>query len=135
LEKKRADVDFDTILQPGLELPFSGEISHHSMAGLDVLNEVACFHKPSRTLMVCDLLMNLQLPLNGLSRLYFKLFAAVGKPAVSKTLKMMIKDRAQFKQSLDELLALDIERIVMGHGKVIEGDGARIMRDSFAWLR
>ena len=135
LDSKRRDIKFNRLLDENAAEPIAEEISHYCIAGAPTFNEVVCYHRPSKTLMVCDLLMNLQPPLNLLTRIYIKMFGKMGEPAVPKVVRLSVKDRQQFKESIEPILALDVERIVMGHGQPITSDGKRILRDSLSWLR
>jgi hypothetical protein len=53
---------------------------------------------------------------------------AVGRqhhPGMSRPFRMAIKDRAAFQQSVKTLASWDFNRIIVGHGEVIEADGHR----------
>ena len=48
---------------------------------------------------------------------------------------MKIKDERAMRRSIDEVLAWDFNRIVLGHGRVVEKDGQQILKDAYDFLR
>jgi hypothetical protein len=90
------------------------------------MQEHVVFHPLSRTLIVADLLFNFGPDTPGWTR--FLLLGAVGvrhHPGMSRRFRMAIKDKAAFQRSVETLLTWDFDRIVVGHGEIIETDGKR----------
>ena len=54
---------------------------------------------------------------------------------VSRLYKMKIKDERAMRRSVDEVLAWDFNRIVLGHGRVVEKGGQQILKDAYDFLR
>lgn len=99
----------------------------HSMAltfvqGLPWANETVFFHGASKTLIATDLFFHIQKPKNWRSWLMFKLLGVLGRPKQSPLLRMQIKDKAAAAHSVRPLLALDVERLVVAHGPVVDTD-------------
>jgi hypothetical protein len=95
------------------------------------MDEHVLFHPVSRTLIVADLLFNFGLHTPAWTS--FLLLAAVGAkhhPGMSRRFRMSIKDKAAFQRSVEALLAWDFDRIIVGHGELIETDGKRLLRDA-----
>ena len=46
----------------------------------------------------------------------------------------LLKDKSEFKKSIDYILEWDFERVIISHGKVIEKDGKEIFREAFRSL-
>jgi hypothetical protein len=95
------------------------------------MQEHVVFHPLSRTLIVADLLFNFGPDTPGWTR--FLLLAAVGArhhPGMSRRFRMSIKDKAAFQRSVETLLAWDFDRIIVGHGEIIETDGKRLLRSA-----
>jgi hypothetical protein len=96
------------------------------LEGMPSMEEHAVFHPHSRTLIVGDLLFNFDTNTPGWTR--FLLLAAVGAkhhPGMSRRFRMAIKDRPAFQRSMEALSSWDFDRIIVGHGEVIETDGKR----------
>jgi len=98
------------------------------------LDEFAFLHRPSRTLLVTDLVFNIRESSSWLTRTYLKLCRTYGKLAPTLLLKSMVKDRPALRASLDTVLGWDFERVVVCHGEVLERGGREALRDGFAWL-
>ncbi len=99
--------------------------------------EVALFHGPSRTLVLTDLVLNLEaqkLPaaLRPLARL-LGVVAPDGMPATY--LRAVIKlRRASAVRAAQRLVDLRPERVVFAHGTWFERDGTAALRHSLRWL-
>ena len=106
----------------------------HIVRGMPRLNEVAFLHRPSRTLIVTDLVFNLGPEMPFLSRVLLKLNDCDCKFAVSRLLKTTIKDRAAVRKSIDHILSWDFDRIVVSHGRNVESGGREMLREAFQFL-
>jgi hypothetical protein len=95
-----------------------------ALEGIPSMQEHVVFHRASRTLIVADLLFNFGSEASAWT--HFLVRCAVGRqhhPGMSRPFRMAIKDQAAFKQSVKTLTAWDFDRIIVGHGEVIETDG------------
>lgn len=113
-------------VQPLLPAPaaWGGELQVARLEGVPSMEEHAVFHAPSRTLIVADLLFNFGAEASLWA--HALLLLAVGArhaPGVSRSFKFTLKDRAAFERSLAAVMAWDFDRIVVGHGSVIERNG------------
>ncbi len=128
----RLDNDLGDVPPPGWE----GIALVTVPGGLGFL-EVALFHQPSRTLVLTDLVLNLEphkLPaaLRPLARL-LGTTAPDGMPATY--LRAVIKlRRASAARAAQRLLDLRPERVVFAHGSWFEQDGTAALRHSLRWL-
>lgn len=106
---------------PGAELP-RGVLAVH-IDGMPGIHECVLLHEPSGTLVVADLLFNIQRSDSALARLNFRVFGTWKRTAASRLFRAYIKDRAAFQQSMRQVLALPFDRVLVGHGDVVERDG------------
>ena len=86
-------------------------------------------HVPSRALILTELLFNFG-PGEGLWT-KFLLNIAVGarhNPGMSRPFKMGVKDKAAFENSLATILGWDFDRVIFGHGDVLETGGKEKVR-------
>lgn len=110
---------------------WDGELEVVALEGMPGVREHAFHHHPSRTLVVADLLFNLEA--TGWTRWFLGTFAGLGpKPGMSRFFRFMIKDRNAFRASLDRLRALPFERVVVAHGRPIKVEAARVVDQAFA---
>ena len=139
LDKKKADfsfqnarvLDFETFKDLGL----GEELEMIPIAGMPKMNEVVLYHKKSRTLLVTDLMFNLQGIKGFLPRLMCKTFGTLNKPAVSRMFLSMVKNKPAFAESIKDVKNLQFNHIVMAHGQSIQGNGQEIFSGVFAkWL-
>ena len=137
LEKKRKDLSFDGQL-PGDSSVFGEELEALEIGGAASMSETVLFHRPSRTLICCDLISNFQRTSGTLTRLYFKVMGVEGRVAVSRMVRMVYRDKEAARASLEAVLAWDFERIIMAHGEVIEDSADASAKDTlrraFSWL-
>jgi len=103
---------------------WAGELEAIELMGVPSMRETVFFHRPSRTLIVADLVFNF--PYNEPLWSELMLKAAVGSkhyPGMSRAFKLAIKDQAAFQQSISQMMAWDFDRVIVGHGEVIESGG------------
>lgn len=98
------------------------------LAGMPKFQEHVFFHRPSKTLMVTDLVFNRPAGHTALARLFFRFAGTHEKLAVSKLFKGLIKDRGAFRDSLEAVLELPLERVIMAHGLVLADDARERFR-------
>jgi len=102
--------------------------------GIPVLKESAYFHLPSRSVIVADLVMNVRDVPGFFGRLLAKMNGIYRRPACSRMLRMFIRDRPALRASLDRLQELDFDRLIVGHGAVVEGTGKQALGTAYDWL-
>ena len=108
----------------GEESPgWATEIEPLLIDGMPKIQEWVFFHHGTRTLIVTDLVFNLLETKGLLTALCLKLFGTHGRFAQSRLFKSFIKDRAAYDRSVEALLQLPTERVVMAHGQVLDGNG------------
>lgn len=135
LAEKRPDLSVYPELSP-LETPaWADELIATFVEGLPIVNETVWFHSATGTLILTDLLFCFGTEHAGLTRMVARLLGVYDQLAMSRTMKLLVKDKAALARSLDALLALDIERIVLAHDQIIENDAKRKLSAAFNWLR
>jgi len=112
---------------------WNGEVLALELDGAPAAREVALLHVPSRTLILTELVFNFT---DG-QPLWteFLLRVAVGgehHPGMPRPVKAGVKDEAAFKASLRIVEGWDFDRIVVGHGDVIESGGKEKLRQALA---
>ena len=66
--------------------------------------------------------------------MYLKAAGIHGKIGWSRFLRIVYRDRAAARRSLDALLGHDFDRLVIAHGDVIARDGKAALRQTFEFL-
>ena len=99
-----------------------------------MLDETVFVHGPSRTLICADLVENFDTSPHLPTRLYLKAAGLEGRVGWSRFLRRVYRDRRATRRSLERVLALDFDRIVLAHGRVLEQGGPAALRDAYRWL-
>jgi hypothetical protein len=104
--------------------------------GMD-FREVAFFHRPTRTLLLTDLIQNLEPGKQPFgSRLFAKLTgvqAPDGKAPAYLRLVIRLRHR-QAKDAVSRILVWNPERVIFSHGRWFERDGTTALKRAFRWL-
>jgi hypothetical protein len=134
LEKKRPDLRIDRKHHRTSEPAFDGFIQELGVSGLR-LRETALFHRASNTLVVADLVHNVGRPRHAWSRLYTQVMGFYDRVALSRAIRWSgFADRAAARQSLDALLALPFDKLVVGHGAPVTHNAKQALTDAYDWL-
>ena len=135
LVKKRKDLSIDHVIGEA-QLPWSAELETITIEGTDILQETVLYHKKSKTPICCDLMQNLQQVRGTFTHIYTRFLGDIyEKPGLSRLLRFAFRDKARARDSIDRILALEIEKVVMAHGEVVHGNGREVLQDVYAWLK
>jgi hypothetical protein len=135
LAAKRPDLaHLQTIDAASAEL-CGDELGAVFVEGLPVLNETVWLHVPSRTLVVTDLLFRFGPEGPPLTRWVARALGVHGRLAMSRTMRLMVRDRDALRRSVERILALAPVRVLLAHEQVVERDAGAALAGAFAWLR
>lgn len=115
-----------------------GDLEQLLVGGMHTLREFVFFHPKSGTLILTDLAFNLTSSPHLLTRVAMKLNGAYGRFGPSRIFGLMVQDKAILQRSLEEILQWPFQRVIVGHGEVLEKDAAAVFREGFTrrgWLR
>ncbi len=127
LRERRPDLTFHDELTAATVAAIDPRLETIAIAGIPRINETVLIHPPSRTLILADLMFNLDAGGNLATRCMKLISGIGGRPAVSRLFKLCIKDRRAYRRSIDELLERDFDRVVVGHGEVIDRGGRELL--------
>lgn len=134
LERKRPDLVYEAILGDEAPPEWRGEVDQVFFAGRPYENEVAFFHRASRTLITCDLAFHFGPSAPWRTRTFMRLIRSYGRLTPTKLDPLLIRDRRAARESLERILAWDFDRVVVAHGEVQETGGKALLREGYAWL-
>jgi len=133
LSRKRRALAIHGELGDAPPAAWAGHVETHLVRGFR-LNEVVLFHRPSRTLVLVDLCFNIHHALSRTARWFFVVDGMWRRFGPSWVIRgLAVSDRAALRGSVERILRWDFERILPGHGDVIERGGPAALRA--AWLR
>lgn len=134
---RRSGVRLDHDLGDAAPRAWGGGIELVAVPGGMGFNESALFHQPSRTLVLTDLVLNLEAPkVPALLRPVARLFGIVAPDGMPPPYLRGVFNlrRQEAQQAASRLLALRPERVVFAHGRWFERDGTAALRRSLRWL-
>lgn len=134
LPSKRPDLAFGQVLEEEGPPQWSPDLEHHCLRGHLFLDEILFFHRPSRTLIVTDLLWGS----GPEAPWYLRWLTALGRGRLSHAtppeMRPLFYPRQEARQSLETVLEWDFERIVLAHGPLVESGGRDLFRRAFGFL-
>ncbi len=133
MRRKRPELRIDAELTETPDPEWCGVLTPVHIDG-SMLDETVFVHGPSRTLVTSDLVENFDTSPDLLTRLYLRAAGLHGRVGWSRLLRGVYRDRPAARRSLERLLALDFDRIVLAHGRVLEHGGPAAVREAFRWL-
>jgi len=120
------------ILTEDFTAPWSTELPHTRLLGAPRVNEVIFFHAPTKTLILVDSVFNLRTKQPLIGGLLLTLNKCRHGIATSRLFRSTIKDKSAFSASLKRVLEWDFERVLVGHGDLIEGSDVAALRAHLA---
>jgi hypothetical protein len=115
LAKKRPDLRIDRKVDA--TPAFDGIVDEIRIDGFR-LDEIVLFHRPSATLVLTDLVSNVGRPQHGWTKLYTRAMGFYDRVALSRMIRWAaFSDRNAARKSIERILALPFERVVVGHGE------------------
>jgi hypothetical protein len=134
LAKKRPDLRIDRFHPAAPEPAFEGVVDEHGVEGFR-LEETVLFHLPSRTLVVADLVHNIGRPTHAWTKTYTKAMGFYDRVALSRAIRWTaFPDKAAARRSIDALLALPFDRLVVGHGGPLTTGAKDALAAAYTWL-
>ncbi len=134
---RRSGLRLDRVLSDGAPHDWGDAIDLVTVPGALGFREVAFLHRPTRTLVLADLMMDLdpaQVPAP-----FRPLVLAFGMTAPDRMppphLRLVIRGGGEdARHAAARLLAMSPERILLAHGRTVPTDGAAALRRSLRWL-
>ncbi len=134
VERKRPDLEFVGVLGDEAPEAWHDEVGQIFVRGRPFENEVTFLHRPSRTLLLCDLAFNFGPHAPPATRVLMRLVGGYGRFGPTRLDPILIRDRPAARQSFERILAWDFDRVVIAHGEVLEAGGPAALRVGYDWL-
>ncbi|KAL7552349.1 hypothetical protein ACHAWF_015591 [Thalassiosira exigua] len=135
VEKKRDDLRYDRIIGDEPDEAYSCDIDQVIIQGNRIINEVAFYHKSSKTLILVDsieLIGDKAPGTNWVLQFWWKYVLRmwnIAKPAPEY--QMGWRDRVKARKSMERILEWDFDKVIIAHGENIEKDAKDVVRE--AW--
>ena len=134
LAKKRKDLTLAGELDDTAPAGWAGQIDQLARQGAPVMSETVFLHRKSRSLIVSDTAHNFGDEAPGGTRFAFTLLGGWRGFRTTVADRMVTKDRAAARASLERMLAWDFDRIVVCHGQVLPSGGKEALARAYDWL-
>lgn len=122
MQQDHPDMPWTDVLVEGSAL-WDGELVPISLGGMPRVNEVVLWHPTSRSLLVADLIFNIDADAqNAFGKLFLRANGIYKKAGISRMFRAYIKDRSAFAESLRALQSHSFERMIIGHGPNLGGN-------------
>ena len=118
--------------QPLLPAPaeWAGELEVLELEGMPKVREHVLFHRASGTLIVADVLFNFGRGGSAWTRFFARYVMRLREfVGMSPFFRLMIRDRAAFRRSVEEMMRWEFDRVIVAHGEIIERGGKEQLRD------
>ena len=135
LAGRRRDLVFDGLLGSTADPRWEETLAQAAFLGNRMIEEVVFAHRPSRSLIIGDLIWNMGADAPLSSRIWAHA-AARGKPGPGLPIgvRAPLTNKRAARRSIESILALDFDRIVVGHGEIIESGGREVLRAAYDFL-
>lgn len=135
LARKRPDLRIDRAHDAGVAEPaIAVRLDEIHIEGFR-LEETVLVERASGTAIVADLVHAIGRPNQTWARIYASLMGFHDRVALSRMIRWTaFSDRKAARRSLDALLALPFDRLIVGHGSALDAGARDAIAAAYAWL-
>ena len=134
LAKKRPDLRIGRVHGGGTEPAFAGIVDELCIDGFR-LYESVLIYRPARAAIVADLVHNVGRPRHPWATMYTRAMGFYDRVALSRMIRWVaVSDRAALRRSVDAVLALPFDSLVVGHGTPLAAGGKEALAAAYSWL-
>jgi hypothetical protein len=140
LSTKCPNLSFDaTLNQPG---QFEETLDYRPFQGLRTLqpngivavNETVFYHRPSKTLILTDLAFNFDPTFPFTTRLAMQVLGSYDALRPSRLEKWGSLEKAAIAASIRQVLTWEFDRVIPGHGSIVETGGKAQLQAGYEWF-
>jgi Domain of unknown function (DUF4336) len=135
LDRKREDLAFNATLGDAPDPRWSEDLDQASVLGHRFVTETVFLHRRSRTLIVGDLVFTIGASAPVLIRTLARTARRYRRLSPTPMFRFGLRDKPAARRSIDRILAWEFDRIIVGHGELVETGGRDALRSAYSWLR
>lgn len=135
LRRKRPDLRVDLALEDPLPEDFERAVVSVRIDGAPAVDEYVFFHRASRTLVATDLVFDVRAPRGLVAHLVLYAVGCHGELAQSRMWRFFVRDRRAAEASVERILGLPFERLVVAHGEGVDEDAHARLATALSWMR
>ncbi len=135
LARKRKDLAIDATLSDAPEEGWQDDLAQVHITANSTFMETVFLHRASGTVISADLALNFQGSDHAATRFYLWRAGTRGKVTLSRMLRpTWTFNRGTNRKAVDRILAWDFDRLVVGHGAVVETGARDTLAKGYRWL-
>ena len=134
LPAHRPDLEFERVLGDAPDPAWARELDQLEFPIRGEYREIVFLHRASRTLVLTDLCFNIPAGRGALTTLAARLLGYYRKLGTSRLVRALIADRAAARDAARRILAWDFDRVIVGHGDIVQSGGHAAVERAFGWL-
>ncbi|ONF95361.1 DUF4336 domain-containing protein [Sphingomonas jeddahensis] len=132
---QRSGVRIDRDLGSSAPPEWAGDVEQGLVRGGGGFEEAWFFHKASRTLVLTDLVENLDPEkLGPVTAVLMRGMRATSATTGLQVRPALAAKKAEVRAAMDTMIALQPETVLFAHGDIFRGNGTEQLRQAFAWL-
>ncbi|MEL6494901.1 MAG: DUF4336 domain-containing protein [Cyanobacteria bacterium J06623_7] len=141
LETKQPDLKIDKTFTRD-DIKFGSQLEYTLFTGFQVLivsqiktvNEIVFYHPSTKTLIITDSAFNFDSTFPWITQLTARVIGSYQNLKPSWLEKIAVRDKQQTQKSIDKILSWDFERVIMGHGTIVETNAKAELTAGYQWL-
>jgi len=136
LARKRPDLRFDAELGDEPSPAWAADIDQVVFRGSFAMEEVAFFHRASRTVIVCDLIQRFpESKISGWKGVLMRLDGLVGeRGSTPREWRASFLRRGPARMARKKVFGWDAERLLIAHGDCAYTEANEIIRAALSWI-
>jgi hypothetical protein len=136
LARKRPELHFDAELGDEPDPGWAADIDQVIFRGSFAMEEVAFFHCPSRTAIICDLIQrHPELKMSGWKGMLMRLDGLVGEHgSTPREWRATFLRRGPARAARDKVLAWKADRLLIAHGTCAQTEATSIIAAALSWI-
>jgi hypothetical protein len=136
LAHRKPDLCFDAELGDKPDPAWAADIDQVVFHGSLAMEEVAFFHRPSRTAIICDLIQrHPESTMLGWKGTFMRLDGLVGeKGSTPREWRATFIRRAAARKARQKVLGWNAERLLIAHGVCAQSNASEIIRAALGWI-
>jgi hypothetical protein len=136
LARKKPELRFDAELGDEPDRAWAQDVDQLIFRGSLAMEEVAFFHRTSRTAIICDLIQrHPESKMSGWKGMLMRLDGLVGdKGSTPREWRASFLRRGATRAAREKVLGWDAERLLIAHGKCAQTDATAIIARALSWI-
>lgn len=134
LRRRRKDLDFDADLGATPDPRWADDLDQVLFEGNPLLPEVEFLHRASRTLIAGDLAIHFDASAPRATRLLARSGLMYRRLRPTPVFRLTTRKRGAARAGIERILEWDFDRVIPGHGSIVETGGREALRREWSRL-